>query len=130
MRDGWIKELHLNGPAGLPADRLHEAREFAREVAAAARLGQERTFDFTIAVSEAVANAVEHGDGGPLQIKAELDDMWVTLSVSHPSPFKIPAGKNRHGRGCGIPLMATLCDDLIMRRTGEGTTVVLRFRLH
>ncbi|MCW2692299.1 MAG: hypothetical protein JWM67_903 [Mycobacterium sp.] len=91
--------------------------------------------DVVLAVSEAVANAVEHGCGGrpDLQIRvrasvAELADgtPTVTVEVRDPGTWRPPSASPERGRG--LTIMTALMDRL-QRETTEGTTVVLHHRL-
>lgn len=64
------------------------------------------SFDLSVALSEACANAVEHGGGagsggpaGGYRVTAYLDGEKCRIEVSDSGPG-FPAGSARHGRGC------------------------------
>ncbi|WP_435897352.1 ATP-binding protein [Streptomyces tsukubensis] len=64
------------------------------------------SFDLSVALSEACANAVEHGGGagpggpaGAYRVTAYLDGEKCRIEVSDSGPG-FPGGSPRHGRGC------------------------------
>lgn len=109
-------------------------RRTVASVARKAGLPSSRVYDLKVAVSEAVANAIEHsclpGDEVAVEVVWHTDRLEV--QVHSPRPFCIDhevSGSRRHG-GLGLPLMASLADQLTVRRhPGGGATVALAFWL-
>lgn len=81
-----------------------------------------------MAVSEASANAIEHGNAEAVDIEAVMSDDSVTVSVWHAGRFVVPPRFEETTRGLGLPLMIALCDELTVCRTEEGTRITLGFR--
>lgn len=108
---------------------LAETRIFATEVAREARLGDERTFDLKVAISEACANAVEHSSHteGKAELCAWLYSDRLTVEVTSPGPFLLRSAmesEQRQHRGMGLPLMVALVDEVAIRRGENGAMVV------
>lgn len=121
-----------------------DPRTFARTVeptpAAAARLRRElrgwlgevaladgETHDVLLAVSEAVANAVEHGAAGrtdrPVVVVATADETELSVVVRDHGEWREPVPSPERGRGLGI--MRTLMSDVVVERHDDGTVVRL-----
>jgi PAS domain S-box-containing protein len=86
----------------------------------------ERSFDIQVAVSEAVANAIEHAHGAG-QVRVEFlpraDRLEVTVGGS--GDFRLPAQSDgREHRGLGLPLMAKFADHLALYSATDGGTLV------
>ncbi|MDX3536386.1 ATP-binding protein [Streptomyces sp. MB09-01] len=94
------------------------------------------SFDLSVALSEACANAVEHGGGGDLpdetaayHVTAYLDGDCCRIEVTDSGPGFPPATEGRrraalaeHGRG--LDLIAELADHVRFRnRPGRGAVV-------
>ena len=108
-------------------DQLALIRQFVEEVAAATALGSSATYDLKVAVSEASANAIEHGLGeGELEVSARRRRGRLTVTVCHPGAFRprIGGDPTRAHRGMGIPLMLALTNELIVTRPRDGGTRV------
>lgn len=110
-------------------DQLTHIRQFVEEVATGASLDRSRTFDLKVAVSEASANAIEHGLGeGDLTVSASRGRGRLTITVSHPGAFRPRVGPDatRLNRGMGLPLMLALTSELTVScPRGGGTAVSL-----
>jgi anti-sigma regulatory factor (Ser/Thr protein kinase) len=89
----------------------------------------DEVYDITVAVQEAAANAVEHayapGDGA-FEVDADHEDGLVTVVVRDRGHWRPPRGRHR---GRGLPMMQALMEDVDVRHSDNGTTVVLRRRL-
>lgn len=113
----------------LPADPRSAAvaRRAIREVAQSAHLGPIDTYDVTLAVSEAVANAIEHGspNGGVVHLTLEANAGAITVEVRDTGHFPAPLKEKDSDRGRGLPIIGMLSDRLELRPTPSGTT--LRF---
>ncbi len=112
---------------------LANIRDFTELVAQHLSLPDERIYGLKVAVSEAAANAIEHGGPeGTLSIEARVSPSRLTFAVSHPGSFK-PRGGNepeRGHRGMGLPLMCALVDEVtVTNRRGRGTRVALSLHL-
>ncbi|MBV8281669.1 MAG: SpoIIE family protein phosphatase, partial [Candidatus Eremiobacteraeota bacterium] len=100
------------------------ARRLALRFARVAKLDPERTFDLTIAVGEAVANAVEHA------YRDTTGDFVVRLSAQEGTIFGEVAdlGTWRHGkpdpeRGRGLAILRATTTRFDLNRSPQGTTV-------
>jgi len=115
-------------------DQLGLVRAFVEKLADRAGLAESRTFDLKVAVSEASANAIEHGLGeGDLRVTGVQNRDRLTITVCHPGDFRPrpsydPAGAHR---GMGLPLMFTLTDEVTVACSrAMGTSVSLSVLLH
>jgi PAS domain S-box-containing protein len=81
---------------------------------------------FSVAVSEAVTNAVEHAYGkqeGWVEIEAHRENDDVVVAVRDGGRWR---SKARGGGGRGLGLIARLMDEFELRRTDQGTEVWMR----
>jgi serine/threonine-protein kinase RsbW len=114
--------------------RLADVRRFVEEVGSEVSLSLERVFDLKVAVSEACANAVEHGgcQAQSLEVVAAVRSRRLTFVVTDSGMFHPPT-TCRDGvssRGLGLPLMVMLMDEVTFcRAPGGGTRVSLSVRL-
>lgn len=118
-RETWL-------PAG-PAS-LSTARSIVSEAASEIGLDGEGTWDLMLATTEAVANAVQHGEAWPNEcillvtepcprgLRVEVTDCGEFDSTLEPAPLE-----STHGRG--IPIIAAIVDRLEVRN-GNGRTLV------
>ena len=114
-------------------ENLQRMRQVTARWAAQAGLPPERAEDFVIAVNEIATNAVRYGS--PMA--------WLVLRITRenmaeaeirdegrwpPGSMTAPAGEE-HG-GMGLGLVRRACDAVEIRAGDNGTTVILRMRLH
>jgi anti-sigma regulatory factor (Ser/Thr protein kinase) len=109
------------------------ARTLVREAAAEAGLDGERVFDLTLAATEAVANAITHGEAWPngcillttepctRGLRVEVCDCGTFETVLEPASLEATSGR-------GIQIIATLVDRLDVQNR-DGLTRV-RFEKH
>ncbi len=121
--------------AWLPAvpESARTARSLVREAAVQVGLDADRTWDLTLAASEAFANAVEHGEAWPdgslllmtepcwRGLRVEVCDLGTFDATLAPAPLDATCGR-------GLQIIATLVDRLEVANE-EGRTVV-RFEKH
>lgn len=108
-------------------DSLAAVRRYVGAVARAANLDEMQTNDIKVAVSEAVANAVEHGaKDKTIHLNAEITDERIMIAVTNYGPLNRshPVVALRP-RGLGIPLMAALVDEIFIEGNRERTRVTL-----
>jgi serine/threonine-protein kinase RsbW len=121
--DGVQREL------ALPADPRSAAlaRSAIRELAERAHLGPAETYDMTLAVSEAVANAIEHGSpsGGTVRLMLRATPRTITVEVRDTGHFPALTKPDDDERGRGLPIIGMLSDRVELRPGPDGTT--LRF---
>jgi anti-sigma regulatory factor (Ser/Thr protein kinase) len=109
-------------------DELRHARRFAESVVSDLGFGGDAQFRVTLAVNEAVSNAIEHGSpspGGEVLLKARAVDGalcfevhdWGDLTVDWAEPTPLS------DRGRGLSLMAQLVDEIDISHR-DGVTVV------
>jgi anti-anti-sigma factor len=113
---------------------LEQMRTFVQEVADDTRLEPDKAFALKVSVSEAAANAIEHGgSGGDVVIQGTRTSDRLAMTISHPGAFKtrMPGDPSRGHRGMGLPLMLALVDEVtVSRPSGGGTAVTLSLFLH
>jgi stage II sporulation protein AB (anti-sigma F factor) len=128
-RPHWEHEFQFPATAhGLPVAR--------RRVAAFAEvcgLGEDELFEFTVAVAEALANALVHGSprGAADEIRVRFycysDVVAVEVADAgagiHATPICVPDGADTSGRG--IHFMRALCDAVQFTCDPQGTHVLL-----
>jgi serine/threonine-protein kinase RsbW len=120
------EQLELKADPG----QLATARRFAE--AAAARFGLEERdrYELTLAVNEAVSNAIEHGDPSPdgtIRLNVGEEDGTLVFEVEDHGTFAPgPAvADTLHERGRGLAFMAATMDEVDVRRGESGTVVRL-----
>ena len=107
---------------------VSRARAIVSEAALGAGLSDEGTHDLILATSEAVANAVQHGEAWPNDcillvtepsasgLRVEVSDCGRFDSTLEPAPMDATGGR-------GIGIIAAIVDRLEVRN-GDGQTVV------
>jgi serine/threonine-protein kinase RsbW len=120
------EQLELKADPG----ELATARRFAGAAAARFGLEDQERYEFTLAVNEAVSNAIEHGRPSPdgkirLHVAAE-DGLLVVEVEDHGTFAPGPAAIGQlHERGRGLAFMAATMDEVNVRRGSNGTVVRL-----
>jgi anti-sigma regulatory factor (Ser/Thr protein kinase) len=111
-------------------ERLEEARDWAHRAAIQAGLGDADCYQVKLAVSEAVANAIEHGsqsDGDRIRIAAFEAGGSLVFEVRDNGTFVAPPARatidDESGRG--LELLTLMMDEVHITSTGEGS--LLRF---
>ncbi len=120
----------------LPADpsQLRRARRFIDAIATAAGFGEKDRYRITMAVNEAVANALEHGApcrDGMIYLGAEIEAQRLWFYVRDCGEFALVADPHPDGiaeRGRGLALMNLLMDEVQLQTDGQ-TEVRLSKRL-
>lgn len=117
----------LELPGDAPA--LTALRATLRRWLAASPADEDEIADVTMAVNEAVQNAIEHAHGlrpRPLAVELRRGDGEIVAVVRDRGAWRA-AGQNDRGRG--IPLMHALMSDVRIDRGADGTAVTLVRRL-
>lgn len=111
-------------------ERLAEARQWGYEAAADAGLGEPDCYQVKLALSEAVANAIQHGSsavGDTIGIDAFEDDGSLIFEVRDGGTFVAPLQPatidDESGRG--LELLTLMMDEVHITSTAEGS--LLRF---
>jgi anti-sigma regulatory factor (Ser/Thr protein kinase)/CheY-like chemotaxis protein len=130
-------EPYLSG-ASLVIDvsKPHEVGPVLREVSAACSglgLGEDRMWEFEIAVGEAVTNALKHAGGGRVYVGSAGDEIWAGVSDGGPGidSVVLPCAVLRRGfstkpsMGLGYSIMLDATDRMLLKTGPDGTTVVL-----
>jgi serine/threonine-protein kinase RsbW len=110
------------------------ARAAVREIAAQSALAADAAWAATLAVSEAVTNAVQHGAPcGPAGIRliVEVDDGVLRLEICDCGGYREAGSSDdplpEHGRG--ERLLRALMDDVLVAHEASMTRIVLSKRL-
>ena len=110
--------------------RLRDAREWAHDAAAAAGLHEADCYQVRLAMSEAVANAIQHGSYSPtdcIRLGAFEDDGALVFEIRDTgifdAPLVRPTLEDESGRG--LELLALMMDEVQITATGDGS--LLRF---
>ncbi|HKX17818.1 MAG TPA: SpoIIE family protein phosphatase, partial [bacterium] len=116
----------------LPAEPESAAviRQTVRRLARIAGMDGARTAALTVAVGEAVNNAIEHAyrvAGGAVHVQGACDAGAVNITIRDTGTWR-PAHAD-DGGGHGLRLIEQLADSLHVRQTPSGTTVVIVMRL-
>jgi serine/threonine-protein kinase RsbW len=113
-----------------------QARRSVADFAIANGVSESRVRDISIAVSEAVTNAVVHafrrvGDDGTIVVAVTVREReWIEISVTDDGSGMAPRDDSP-GIGLGLPLIRHLADQYDHRRppAGDGTELWMRFML-
>lgn len=110
-----------------PAE-LRTARRFAESASDHFGLSEDARFRFTLAVNEAVANAIEHGEpsaDGRVQLKIYTQGESLAFEVRDWGRFGVsfPQQDSMQERGRGLAMMASLVDEVDLKPS-DGSTVV------
>jgi serine/threonine-protein kinase RsbW len=102
------------------------ARRLLRDIGECGGLSKDRVFDVTVACSEALANAIEHGASQEeTRLTASLYPDRLEVQVEGSGEFRPPSCTHaRSHRGLGLPLMAYLSDHLALHSGPQGGTLV------
>jgi anti-sigma regulatory factor (Ser/Thr protein kinase) len=111
-------------------ESLAEAREWARRTAADAGLGEADCYQVKLAISEAVANAIQHGSqsaGDSIRVSAFESAGSLVFEVRDNGTFVAPMSRatTEDESGRGLELVTLMMDEVHMTSTGEGS--LLRF---
>jgi len=118
------EQLSTRWPA--EADALGGLRHLLRRWLRGHGASPDETYDITVAVQEAAANAVEHAYApgvAAFSVDAEHRDGAITVVVSDRGSWREARGTNR---GRGLPLMHGLMESVEIVPSTDGTSVVLR----
>jgi len=120
----------------LPAElsRLPQVRAFAEECALAYGFAADVAFQIKSAVSEAVANAIEHGSRGPsdegvLEAAEEVGAFVLYVRDSGSFRPRVSRGGDLPERGRGLQFLGQMMDEVDVRPTYGGTEVRMLKRL-
>ena len=108
--------------------RLPDVRAFAEEAAREFGLGPDAAYQVKSAVSEAAANAIEHGSDGPgddVILEAVDEDGGLAIYVRDSGSFRPrvnPRG-DLPERGRGLQFLAQMMDEVDVRPGARGTEV-------
>ncbi len=102
-----------------------------------AQLDQSAIGEFELIVSELVANAVEHGDGGDVAVHVDVADAaWLVLTIRSgisrrmppldPASWTVAAASQPSGRGLGI--VRELAQEIDVVRDGDSLVITCRRR--
>ena len=113
------------GDDALSMASLRTAIELAAEEN---ELSDEAAFDLKLAATEAVANALRHGDAsGGVEVELTARGATVDVEIVSQGPFRIADGLDPE-RGRGLPLIVALADVTEFERGNEATRLRIRKR--
>jgi anti-sigma regulatory factor (Ser/Thr protein kinase) len=122
-------------PSG--ASSTSGARAFVGEVLRLAEVDRQTISEFELIVSELVANAVQHGDGGDVVVRLDASDAdWLVLTIVSgisattppldPASWTVAGALQPSGRGLGI--VKELAQEIDIVRDGDFLVIVCRRR--
>lgn len=111
-------------------ERLSDAREWALRAAEQAGFGEADCYQLRLALSEAVANAIQHGSqssGDTILLAAFEADGALVFEVRDGGTFVAPLARAtlEDESGRGLELLTLMMDEVHIRSTGDGS--LLRF---
>ena len=103
------------------------AREAARLFAERHGMAGERSYELSIAVGEAVANAIEYseGNGATFTIDCVASDGTLYIHVENPGPWRMSTPSEERGRG--LPMMTACSRALEISSKDARTRISLTF---
>jgi anti-sigma regulatory factor (Ser/Thr protein kinase) len=120
-RESWLPAVPETAPV---------ARALVREAAAEHGIDGNAAWELMLATTEAVANAIEHGEacsryGGAILLRIESSDQGLCVEVCDCGDFRVrPEPVDLEApRGRGIPLIAAVVDHLELRPDEDQTRV-------
>jgi anti-sigma regulatory factor (Ser/Thr protein kinase) len=127
--DSTIEFLRLTVPA--QASRLAPLRRQLRRCLAPLPMPTNRKDELFLAVSEAVANCVEHAydpaDSGIVELTFWTETNALCVQIRDYGRWRAPASSpSAAAQGLGIQLMRRLVDCVLIQHGDHGTTVLLR----
>jgi DNA-binding response OmpR family regulator/serine phosphatase RsbU (regulator of sigma subunit)/anti-sigma regulatory factor (Ser/Thr protein kinase) len=129
-RDGFVDAVEASAANYAPL--RHRLREWLGELGVDLQLEQ----DIVLAVGEALVNAIEHGSNQlnaaqVVTVEAFVDGRELVVGVTDGGQWNADTTRSRrmNTRGRGLVLMYALMDEVDIRRSRQGTTVVMRRRL-
>ena len=119
-------------------EALNDMREFVRQAAEDANMGEGDIYSIQLAVDEACSNIIEHACDGECEEQIEItcttsDDRLTILVHDHGEPFDPTSApfpdldaaiEDRPIGGLGIFLMRQLMDEIRYERLGEAGNVL------
>jgi anti-sigma regulatory factor (Ser/Thr protein kinase) len=120
-------DIELEIPASF--DELAPLRHRLTGWLAALGTSDEDRFAIVLAACEAATNAIEHGYGpveATVWVSARLDDDEICVNVRDSGAWRDPRGVDR---GRGLTLIEALMDRTEVRRSEQGTKVIMCRRL-
>jgi serine/threonine-protein kinase RsbW len=135
-----MERVDVSIPSNLIFERV--VRASAEEIAEALDFSRDRIEDLKLAISEAVTNAIEHGNEGVSTrlvainflldqntLEVRIADQGVGTEKVDPSRKIVEEHNLEEGmlRGFGMYLIGALVDDWEVDSSHEGTLVTLRF---
>jgi serine/threonine-protein kinase RsbW len=156
MATNQLEEVHTSSPAfndieiNIPSDLVFErvVRESAVVVAKYLGFDEDRVADLQLAVSEAVTNAIEHGNNCDINVKVGVkffvhhDQLAVVVTdrgqwgSAETTVDEVPDSMNLEERleqdltrGMGIFLIQKLVDNVDVRSNDQGTEFTMWFNL-
>ena len=134
-----MERVELNIPSNPVFERV--VRASAAEVGSAIGFSEERVEDLKLAISEAVNNAIDHGNkreaGKLVAVVFEIDGEKLEIRISDQGDGIEQLDTSRHVveeqnlesgqlRGFGMYLISELVDDLEVSSSHRGTVLTLR----
>lgn len=117
-------------------DRLTEARDWALQAAADAGMAEPDCFQVKLAMSEAVANAIEHGSSARsdrIRIEAFERDGSLFFEIrdtgTFSAPIERPATTFDDESGRGLEVVSMMMDHVGVTSLGGGTVLQFAKRL-
>ena len=126
----WIPRRHeLHLPPDYSA--LEDARTLVSDTSAELGFDEVAIWDMKVAVTEALANAIEHapmGEDGLIHLRVSQENGEMQFKISGGGrTTEEPAGSGDH-RGRGMAIMNSLMDEVTLRKDADDTLIKLAKR--
>lgn len=108
-------------------ENLARIRDYFKNIAEANNIVDADSYDILVSIGEATTNAIEHGQGGDVEVGFDLVEDILTVCVRSNGAFvkKFPLPEEDGFRGRGILLMLALMDQVTIDEQQDSVTVVM-----
>jgi serine/threonine-protein kinase RsbW len=108
-------------------ENLARIRNYFKDIAEANNMVDADSYDILVSIGEATTNAIEHGQGGAVEVGFDLVEDILTVCVRSNGAFvkKFPLPEEDGFRGRGILLMLALMDQVTIDEQQDSVTVVM-----
>ncbi|MBE0447422.1 MAG: ATP-binding protein [Actinobacteria bacterium] len=108
-------------------ENLTIIRNFFKGIASKHNINESDTYNILVSIGEATTNAIEHGNGGPIEIVCKViqDTFHVIIKSKGTFSKKVQFTEEDNFRGRGILLMLALMDRVNIDGAKDGIIVTM-----